>query len=303
MSAPCAYARQSLPLPFFHNLNCTVLFPINRVLRLRHYLFNSKSYDKKKSNDKGGKNSVSELVRQYREARSLYSNSFDEYQKKVNKLDRQIEPLESEKKKLRERKTAQVEKLLPKFEEVDRILTILAIDSKRNLELSKKDVSCSYGKYLEDLGYLRNGKYLKIRVFISENRSPVSRYSLSALGCCLFKDILDISLPSVWNVPVQFKYSIGKKTDLTVVLKRAADPDTLKKYLERNKDKMLTDVISACEKTEEEYESVCSNYVLDDFRELFEFECKHCGYFLTRDSRSNYYLEKGQCPKCYKSVA
>lgn len=79
--------------------------------------------------------------------------------------------------------------------------------------------------------------------------------------------------------------------------------EKLKKYLEKNKDKILKEKIEEYKEIKEEYLNVLKNYKLEDFKELFEVECLKCGFFLLnkRSYRLDYDDDKPLCPKC-KSI-
>jgi len=218
----------------------------------------------------------------------------DERDKKINELNKQLKEKENTKEQEREKLEGVIIK-------IQRIIKFLKT-KKKDIVINENDVKY-YDRYntkdkkpLEWLGYLYSDEFLKIKLLIAENDKPKNKYSLIVYGKCIFTDDI-IKFPYSYGINLNDNYN---GLNLKILIKDTSTIEELKKYLEKNKDKILKEKIEEYKEIKKEYLNTLEDYKIEDFKELFKVECS-CGFFLlNKNSYSLDYNNKNKplCPKC-----
>jgi hypothetical protein len=181
--------------------------------------------------------------------------------------------------------------------QIERILSFLAIKpvpvvwEDSAIEAPKKSwhgqgESPTY--FMKPLDMIYDDPYLKIKGFIIENhRKPVNKYCLCLFGRCLFKgrdeDDKILNYPHVWGAPGNQIHQ-----QINTVVKDFPTVQSGIDYFNRNRSRLLKDFIHDFIEAKAEYEKIIHTYTLADFRPLFTYECKACGFFLTPMTEGRY---------------
>lgn len=127
----------------------------------------------------------------------IYRLKYDVYWKIIRDLERkrdaEIQALQADLDAQKVEHKAKTESLYTAVAEVKRILQFLKL-KPQNLEINDDDIKTYRERYKENLGYLFEDSYLKIKLFIVESEKPKNKYALVAYGKCLFKDQFNYSL-------------------------------------------------------------------------------------------------------------
>ena len=151
--------------------------------------------------------------------------------------------------------------------------------------------------FIQPLDMIYSDPWLKIKAFILENKKPVNKYTLCLFGRCLFTTRNDrrrlLKFPHDYGVP-------GNHTDQQISVPQKDFPTVkaAEACFEKNKQNLLTSFIKEYKEVKETYQKIITTYTLKDFRPLFTFECKACGFFLTPMTEDEYTLREGECPDC-----
>jgi hypothetical protein len=184
-----------------------------------------------------------------------------------------------------------IESLREPISEVERILSFLVI---KPVEVTLDDsIVLNKGRHNEPLGPIFTDDFLKIKAFILGNRKPTNKYTLALYGKSIFdKD----------HLPFPYNYGLpGHTTESCQISTGIKDFPTVqgaKDYFNKHKDHLLSETIEEYKKVKAEYLQAISTYKIEDFRELFAFECKACGFFLTEVSKNGWARSGDDCPKC-----
>lgn len=159
-----------------------------------------------------------------------------------------------------------------KTKQFNRIIEFIRISKKEhnlNFEVYKMDypkdrkgevIRTKSGDYPEEiqidykpLDTIRNDGFIKLKIFITENRKPKNKFSLIAVGNTIFnKDIL--------NIPYSY-YNFGchiNSANIETGIKDFPTKEEVKEYYKRNFGKILKDFREKHKKAEEEYKRVIS---------------------------------------------
>jgi hypothetical protein len=148
----------------------------------------------------------------------------------------------------------------------------------RDLNINDDEVKPSgrgYGpaKTKENLGFLFDDDYLKIKLYMVENEKPKNKYDLIALGRCRFdEDLLKLPRNSFYSFDIPWG-------NLQTVVREFASVADLKTWLGTHRDKILTDEIHEYLDVKADYLAALKEYTIDDFTELLRSRCPKCGYF------------------------
>lgn len=200
---------------------------------------------------------------------------------------------EDSKTKEEEQKRFDLSKVIAK---VDRIIAFLKLQTKlkqKDLTIKDEDVKAYHDRHIESLGYFFDDTYLKIKLFIAENDKPKNKYSLIALGKCLFEGFMNLREYRSYGADVQYHGN-----NITVVIKEGPDITELKLYLERRRKKLLIDLLETYKQVKEQYESVLAEHEIGDFEPLIEYCCLNCGFFLTKRELNHWGRVGDKCPEC-----
>lgn len=228
---------------------------------------------------------------------------YDIYREKIRELeherDQMIEAVEVDSQGQINDRQAIIENLQTVIRYVNRILDFLRLDTTTDLSIADDDIK-PYDRYnhrlKESLGYFFNDDYLKVKLFIIENDKPKNKYSLGALGKCLFYEDL-LKLPRSYGLPC---YTNGFY-DLATVIKDFPSVAEAKNWLGKNKTR-LNSLLGNYDQVKKEYQDAIQNYKVDDFQELLIAHCQ-CGYYYTEFERHHLYFRDNtvECPRC-KSI-
>ena len=192
-------------------------------------------------------------------------------------------------------KETEIVKLRETPAKVERIINFLKIKS----EVVTCEDSNIYNRHgsIEPLGLLFSEDFLKIRVFIVENRKPVNKYTLCFYGDVLFPETI-IKPPYGFGLPSDYH----KRPDLALAIKDFPSTKQAHEYFEKNKGTLLCsdirEFVLQYQAIKAEYLEVIATYKLQDFRPLFIIECKHCGFVVTEMGSHSLSIKKGLCPHC-----
>lgn len=225
---------------------------------------------------------------------------YDVYQSKIRELeherDRMIEAVGVDSQGQINESKAVIENLQTVIHQVSRLLEFLKLDTTEDLSIADDDVK-PYDRYdqrlTESLGYFFNDDYLKVKLFIIENDKPKNKYSLVALGKCLFYEEL-LKLPKSYGLPCY----IHGFCELETVIKDFPLVAEAKNWLNKNKAR-LSFLLGEYDRVKEEYQDAIQNYKVDDFQELLIARCQ-CGYYYTEFDRNNISFRDNttECPRC-----
>ncbi|MFH1644057.1 MAG: hypothetical protein ABIA74_02685 [bacterium] len=262
-----------------------------------------KQYKENEQETKKINNSLDEL--RERNRKETYNLQYKIYWDKIKVLeeerDNKIKELDKQFKDKEKREEQKREELEGVIINVQRIINFLKIGKKEVIVKNDyvKPYNRDYGdkKYFKWLGYFYSDEFLKIRLLIAENDKPKNKYSLVVYGKCIFTDDI-IKFPYSYGIHLNDNYN---GLNLKTLIRDFSTIGELKKYLEKNKDKILKEKIEEYKKIKEEYFNTLENYKIEDFKELFKVECLKFGFFLfNKNQYSLYYNDKHKplCPKC-----
>lgn len=209
----------------------------------------------------------------------------DERDEKIQKLNKKKDEQIAEKDK-------QIDALHIVIANVDQILNFLRI-KKKDLTIVDTDVHVYNDKHCESLGYIFDDDLLKVKLFIMENRKPKNKYSLVAIGRCLFDREL-VGLPYSYGTPCH----VTSWHNVEVVIKDLPTTEELYQYLRKRKHFILTCLLGKYEDVKKEYLEVLQTYKPEDFEALMKYRCT-CGFFYTANEISRRSVRDGvTCPRC-----
>lgn len=218
-----------------------------------------------------------------------YRIRYDVFRPKIAKIERERDKIIEEAHANYEQKEAELkqkaEALAVIVTQVERILDYLRLDTGKGLTINDDEVQ-PYRSYKdtvkENLGYIFDDAYLKIKLFMVENDKPKNKYSLIALGHCLFHDGL-LNLPHAYGVHVRTPFGCYPE----LVIRDFPSVPELTNWLKLHRDNILAKVTGEYEQVKTEYLDIIKTYKVDDFQELLVARCT-CGYFYTKlDNRSS----------------
>lgn len=241
---------------------------------------------------------IEELSQARDEARRVRSDEIDRvkwdvYGAKIRAIeeerDNEIRALEAVRDKAIAEKEREIERHQTVITQAKRILEMLRLSETESLDISEDEVTTRDGT-VENLGYLINDLYMKIRLFIITNRKPKNRYSLIAVGRSVFDEPL-VKHPYDYGVNV---WTTGRRFSILRVLRESHDPELLKKWLSLRKD-LATETLAEYERLKQEYVMVKQQYKVEELAELILWKCPQCNNFMTIFDYCG-----GETPKCYR---
>jgi len=225
---------------------------------------------------------------------------YDVYQPKIRQLedarDQATQQVQEEYNQASAQKEMEIEGLQVVINQVRRIFDFLRVEVK-DLAIDDDDVKSYRDRAKENLGYLFDDDYLKIKLFIVENEKPKNKFSLIAMGRCLFGEHL-LKLRSGYVTCVH----TGHGYNIEVGIKDMPSVAELQPWLgDSRRQQLITGFTSDYEKVKAEYLDVIEQHTPEEFKELMTDRCV-CGYFYTIfDSRSRF-NETATCPRCSKAM-
>jgi len=230
----------------------------------------------------------------------VYHLQWDVYQERIRALEDErnlkVGEVKKQGKAAEEVKQTEIIALNKVVLEVRRILAFLALDAHKNLDISDEDILFSNyhsNNYKESLGFYIDDTYLKVKLYIVGNEKPTNKYSLVALGKCLFyEDLLKLERNYGATFHTHDRYEVEK------VVRDFPTDDQAKAWLEKNRNKVLS---GECRVQYQEvkiaYDEAIRSYKVDDFQDFLLARCE-CGYFYTTWED---YIKRNtpvSCPKC-----
>lgn len=203
--------------------------------------------------------------------------TYDVYRPQITALkakrDQEIEAVQAETKSKQDEISRQATELMQVHHRVKRILEFLKLDTAQSLDLS--DVQAYRDRYLEDLGFIIDDKYLKIKLYIVGNSKPTNKFSLGAGGRCLFSE--DMLKLQSYGLDLTYR----NRLSLEVAFKDGPTIAGLKEYLAKHRSRLLAVELQKYVEVKAEYEQAVGQYKLDDFAALITDKCPKCGVSLT----------------------
>lgn len=234
--------------------------------------------------------------------KEIYRIRYDVFRPKIDKIERERDKIIEEAHAKYEQKEAElkqdVETLAVVVTQVTRILDFLRLDAGQDLTINDDEVQ-PYRSYKdtvkENLGYIFDDDYLKIKLFIIENDKPKNKYALIALGHCLFHDGL-LKLPHTYGVRARTPFRCYPE----LVIKDFPSVPELNNWLKLHRDNVLAEVTGGYEQVKAEYLDIIKNYKVDDFQDLLVARC-NCDYFYTKLEHIGF-REPVTCPRCNSTM-
>jgi len=197
----------------------------------------------------------------------------------------------------RDQKDKEIEGLQVVINQVKRILDFLMVDTSKDLAIDDDDVNPYKDRAKENLGYLFDDDYLKIKLYIIENDKPKNKFSLIAIGRCLFGETL-LDLHRGYGVPV----NTGFGCNIERGIRDMPSVEELKTWQESpSAGNTFFGLKGDYEKVKAEYLDVIAKYTPQDFKELMTDLCG-CGYFYTIFNNIARLNETVTCPRCGKGM-
>lgn len=227
---------------------------------------------------------INKIEHEYREKARAVEDEKDEAIQKEQKSSKAIADVNQK----------QIEDLYVVISQVKRILEFLKTDTNKTLEFTNEDVKPYRDQSIEDLGYLLDDAYLKIKVFVAQNGKPVNKYSLIAAGKCLWGEPI-IKLPISYGLPVN-----TWRLSLEAILKEGPVAEDLKDWLLTHQTKWLDSITHLYIPVKDEYLDILQNYKVSDFWPLITAKCPTCGFFKTIWDYQDKDRETGiiKCQRC-----
>jgi len=209
---------------------------------------------------------------------------YDIYEKKIRalqeKCDAEVDQIQADGKAAEAINHDIVVELNKPVLQIKLILDFLRLDRNKDLAIPDDEVSFNdYHKdyYKEALGYHMDDTYLKIKLFIVQNSKPTNKYSLIAIGKCLFYEEL-LKLPRYYGG--DFPPTTWRLV-LEAGLKDAPTIEQLKAWLAKNREKLFPpDFYPKYLEVKTAYDQAIHDYKPDDFEEFLLARCP-CGNFYT----------------------
>lgn len=194
------------------------------------------------------------------------------YNTKMRKLDdrrdNEISSNEKEWAQFREVMDERVQILSEPLKKVRRIINFLECAAEREditIDDEKLKPTRGYQDFFEPLGFLIDDEFLKVKLFIFENRRPKNKYTLAAIGKCAFPESLTEWRKHYGN---DFStYQIGR-AEVEETLFVAPTVEAIKERLEKDRDRYVTRCKQNYDDVKTEYLETSENYSLEDFRVL-----------------------------------
>jgi len=229
---------------------------------------------------------------------------YDVYEPVIREIeharDIAVDKLKKEEDALVAGKDTEVKELYVVVARVKQILDYLRLDTGKKLTILADDIRVRVGYYgeapnKEDLGYFLDDTYLKVKLFIVQNNKPVNKYSLVALGKCLFPEYL-LTLPYDYGLSLYTNHHY----ELNITIKDCPTVEQLKEWVNSHKAKL--NLVGEYEKVKEEYQNTLQNYKVADFQDFIMVECPCGKYYYTEFERDYYSLiirkNELRCPRC-----
>ncbi len=226
---------------------------------------------------------------------------YDVYREKIRALederDRLMQVFTDVFEKERDKKQKEIDDLYVVVNQVKRIIDFLQVDKTRDLAINDDGVKARRDGAKVNLGYIFDDDFLKIKLFIAENDKPKNKYTLLAIGRCLFADHL-LKLRREYGSPIHTGFGLN----LEVVLREAPSVEELITWQARSvAGKVFSELKGDYEKIKAEYLDVIENYTPHDFKELITDLCG-CGYFYTIFTSLHRPNGVASCPRCQQNM-
>ena len=229
------------------------------------------------------------------ELRADYDRLGDYYYKRIETLK---EKQRNAQEKVQKAKDAQdaAHKALYKLayepiEKVNRIMDLLQV-APHACDLLPEEVATPRSNWRnnapiakEDLGYIFDDEYYKLRAFIVTNDRPKNVYSLCVVGKHIFPEKL---LPRIYDYGSEINENREASSYFTVKYPVARFPsiDEAKAYFDKNKDKLARNVQEYLA-LKKEWQDAKRDYRLDDFKQI-----------ILEKLHENRAARTGTCSKC-----
>jgi len=194
----------------------------------------------------------------------------ERYRDIISKIEeekkRLINNVEQDRDQYVEQKKREIGSLDQPIEEVERKIKFLELAKKikeTDVSIDDSEMKTRGDRKLHRKGFFFKDKYMNIKIYIAENDKPVNKYALFACGNCAFKDFM--SLPRDYGLPV---YS--DPGNVKIIIKELPTIEDITTYLERNKDKILKNLIDTYNTVKKEYLDIIKDYRLSDFKTVLE---------------------------------
>ena len=226
-----------------------------------------------------------------------------EYTKRIRAVeaekDEVLAALKKEHDSVHQEKQIQIEELYKVPQRVKRILDLLRLEADRDLSIPD-DAPQPYNGYenmhRESLGYIVDERFLKVKLFIVQNRKPTNKYSLCALSNTIFYEEL-LKLPKQYGCPFHTKARYSSES----VVRDWPTIEAAKAWLARpvNRENLIQQLKGQYDTIAADYAEVVQHYKASQFKALMTAVCEKCGYFYTDlDGRSLRQGEAEECPRC-----
>lgn len=226
---------------------------------------------------------------------------YDFYRPKIRQLedvrDQATQEVHEKYEQARDQKQKEIEGLQVVINHVERILDFLRVGDAKDLTIDDDDVEPYRDRAKENLGYLFDDDYLKIKLFIVENDKPKNKFSLIAMGRCLFGEHL-LKLRREYDACVK----AGHAYNIEVVIRDAPSVAELQPWLgDSRRQQLIISLTGDYERVKAEYLDVIGKYTPEEFKELMTDHCG-CGYFYTIFESIYRPNKTVTCPRCGQAM-
>jgi len=222
---------------------------------------------------------------------------YDVYRPKIRQLEDErgqaTQEIQEKYEQVRDLKQKEIDGLYVVVNQVKCILDFLRVDTGKDLAIDDDDVKPYRDRAKENLGYLFDDAYLKIKLYIVENDKPKNKFSLIAMGRCLFGEHL---------LKLRREYSTGVHTwhgyNIEMGIRDMPSVAELQPWLtDSRRQQLIISLTGDYEKVKAEYLDVIGKYTPEDFKELMTDHCG-CGYFYTIFDNIRRSDKLAPCPRC-----
>lgn len=237
-----------------------------------------------------------ETDKKRRKIRKRYFDRIHELKSEENKKIERLDELDDKKEKISSKRIGKLHEPIGK---VNRIIKLMKLDQrfqgnwKEWLDFDESKIKAYNERYTEKLGVFYQDEFLKIALYIFENRKPKNKYTLCAIGRSLFPEEMLV-----------FGYSYGLDLNtagsgftIASYITDMPSVDELKEYLKKMRDSLFKPHLEQYQKVKKEYLGVLDTFKFEDFKGIMKYKCNKCWFFLTEKEARGISIRDDKCMK------
>lgn len=229
--------------------------------------------------------------KEYEEKHAKIRDKYWELERQMREQKNKEEAeIEAAYKEVTDRHGAEKTQLSEVIKKVERIMYFI---EKRNEKAEFNDEKVKpydEGKYFECLGDLFKDDLLHIKLYVAEVDRKVNKFCLFALGRSALDDKRIIEVPHYYFRARISTYDAPHNIEVELLFKPTVEE--LKKYVEKNKDKILKPFIDKYKEVKREFDKTNAKYTYADFEELILLErmreLEHYAHGVSEDHLEEY---------------